>query len=151
MAIRLDLKGTIIKKGQRWVTTNWKDMVVAHAPELDEYVAGTLNVELIEEWQVPGDQQHCEEAHRLAVHKRESGQPSFDFEVVGGNYIHPTIRVVQINDTAIDGRLYFPGGYKYKYQSRRGIEILSKTKLREALALGEEEERDVTVVVLIEE
>lgn len=106
------------------------------------------------EWFPPSDDTYRQEAHDVgdARGNQESDGSNFLFR---GNYIHPDVTVVTINDTSIpNGQLYYAGSndsfttgspLEPGAISRHSLEILSSDDL--AALLGVSEDDEVTVVL----
>ena len=141
------------QRGQGWVSINWDRMKIAHAPELDGCLEGTFNVVLPTGWKPPDDDKYSQQANQLGNEMEKSGKGEKDGTdfLKCGNYIHPKIRVTKINGVAIDGRVYYPAGFKDKGHPRTSLEILSKTKIREALGIGPRDSIDVAVMIELDE
>lgn len=150
MATRLSLHGTI-KSDQGWVTTNWPRVLRAHAPTLDGFIPGTLNVQLESIWVPPNDLEYFERARALGRERRQQGQTAddgVDF-LECGNYIHPDITVVVIAGVAVHGLPYYAGSNTDQKPTRNRLEFFSKEFIRGKLNLGPADVKDVTLVVEI--
>jgi hypothetical protein len=138
----------LVKSGEGWATIyeNWPRMVLAHQdelPDISDFVPGTFNVLLANsaQWVPPDDVQHRLRSRAKGIRLNRDVRVGGDF-LFFGNYIHPSIRVVEINGIAVDGLVYYAGCAKGFTESgvplpvgRPRIEIISKTKLRDLLGM----------------
>jgi hypothetical protein len=138
----------LVKSGVGWATkhNNWPRMVLAHQdelPDIADFVQGTLNVTLTDptQWIPPDDDYHRTASRSKGIRLKRDPKMGGDF-LFFGNYIHPTIRVIEINGIAIDGLVYYAGSDKGFTGAgdplpvgRLRVEIISKTKLRELLGM----------------
>ncbi|MCB1231638.1 MAG: hypothetical protein KDN19_15310 [Verrucomicrobiae bacterium] len=138
-------------------------MVEAHQdewPAIAEkgFAQGSLNVYFTDrEWWTPPD----EAAYRQRAREKwfALGSPPQLSFLERGNYIHPRLRVVEINGHEIDGRIYCPGTPEHSWPSGEEIrepkrldkfDILCGQNLRRLLAMPDPEEgyhASVTVIL----
>lgn len=150
--------GGLLTRGLGWATSNWGDVVIAHAnevPDLASYVPGTLNLNLVNptNWTPPHDDEHRMKSILQGRSAKVRDTPSRLLS--NGNYFHPTLKVVQIAGIAVEGIVYYPGCANptladgtLRPVERCRIEVCSRVRLRELLGLpaGQDHRVEVRIV-----
>jgi hypothetical protein len=162
---RLTFSGQLTS-GMQWMTgkeSKWEAVCNAHRgelPDIHQYVPGTFNVELREpaSWRPPLDEYFRLQARRRGLEVGKGNcQQGADF-LFCGNYIHPLLRVVLINQHPVDGRIYYPGTSSWTFDDdgmpnpltdkRTRLEVISKSRLRPLLQMDDTNRRHEIQIVL---
>ncbi len=106
--LQLNLQVNVVS-GVGWSTIhkNWPRLVKAHAVDilgLEAFPPGSLNVQLDEEWTPPRDLELIIAGHNRGPCLGDDNSAGADF-LRNGNYVHPDLRVVEINGVTISGFL----------------------------------------------
>ncbi len=139
----IELVGNIAN-GENWVSDHWSKILRVHEesfPILRQMFKGTLNINLSDTPSSfpPDDDQHRLKAMELGHSDR--WKSDIDGQLLrNGNYIHPSIKVLEISGVKIDGVLYFPGpnlssepNGSLPKVARNRLEVIAPIPIRERL------------------